>query len=337
MPIHYRDEMTGGPIDFFQYPTANWYYVRQGKPWIRGPNTLRNEKGKITCEWGLDSSHDPAVNYLPYLLTGDPYFLEELQFQGTQLIGWTAYHRGMTGLQIVYPGETRSYAWSLRTIFQLANVSPAKVPNWLKPATYWKRILDDNKKWFVANYVSNPSPATAVFHSATVVGPNESWEEEFLAFILGWAVWMGFEDWKDAYIWKLQATLARTNGRSGWPRQFCTPYYFQISPSIKDAALYASKYHSSDWYKSWEQAWQVFKANPNNVKNFKSGDSSVFTDDVSWQQNNGTDYLIYTRAVLALATQLHVDEATEPYAFVNNMTKLTSYMTNRWSVAGLEP
>ena len=115
------------------------------------------------------------------------------------------------------------------------------------------------------------------------------------------------------------------------------PIIIQISPSIKDAALYASKYHSSDWYKSWEQAWQVFKANPNNVKNFKSGDSSVFTDDVSWQQNNGTDYLIYTRAVLALATQLHVDEATEPYAFVNNMTKLTSYMTNRWSVAGLEP
>ncbi len=336
MPIHFRDENTGGPIDFFQYPYANWYGYPQGKTWIKGPYTIRDEKGRMTCEWHMNSSHEPAVSFVPYLLTGDPYYLEEMQFLGTQDIGWTSFHRSETHLEIADPMQTRGYAWSLRTLIQLARVSPTNPPKWLKPSSYWKRIIDDNLKWFTMNYVRNPSRATTIFHAATKFDAVAAWQEEFLAFILGWAVWMGLDNWKEAYLWKLQATLARTNGTSGWPRQFCTPYYYAIGKSVPNDALYTSKVDPSVWYTDWTEAWEAFKAAPNHRHAFKSGDPNVFTDNFSWQQSNGKDYLIYTRAVLAQATQLGVKEAFEPYSFVNKMVDSLGYMTNRWSVFGLD-
>jgi hypothetical protein len=333
MPMHYRDENTGAPIDFFQYPGATWYYAADGKLAIRGYDTIRID-GRLACPWRLDSSHFPAVDFLPYLLTGDPYFLEELQFQGTQAIGWTAYFRGVTKLQIADPGQTRGYAWSLRTLFQCARVTPEALPRWLKSKSYWKHILDDNKRWFTTNYVANTSPASTVFHAATQLSHVPSWQEEFLALALGWGVWMGFDDWKQAYLWKLQATLARTNGKSGWPRQFCSPYYYKIGRNSADTPLVdPSQVDPGIWFKSWKEAWDFYVSDPVRQHFFVSGKLGTFTDDTSFQETDENAYLVYTRGVLAVATQLGVAEAAEPYNFVNSMAERRRYMTNKWAFA----
>jgi hypothetical protein len=324
MPMHVRDENTGAPVDFFQYPKLSWYYQPEGDLWVRGQGSIRDAAGHDPCPWTLNSSHDPALNYLPYLLTGDPYFLEELQFQGNQLLGETNYHR--TKFQIVYPGETRSFAWSIRTIFQLARVAPATVPHWLKPRAYWKHILDDNRAYFTQNFVGSKALSSTVFHAATNVGSIAAWEEDFLAFALGWGVWMGFAEWRPAYLWKLQATLARTNGKSGWSRQWCTPYYYKIGPNppaVNDPATLPA----ATWFKDWSSAWDAFRSNPENHV------PESFSDQVSWQQPNSADYLIYTRGVLALANVLGIAEASEPFQFVDNMVQLKGYMSRRWAFA----
>jgi len=329
MPMHVRDEKTNAPVDFFQYPELDWYYMPAGTPWIKGPQTIRDSDGNVTCEWILDSAHDPALNYIPYLLTDDPYHLEELQFQGNQVLGWTAYHRAVNKLQIVYPSETRSFAWSMRTMFQLATVTPTKTPIWLKPRSYWKHIVDDNLTWFTAHYVKNPSPVTAIFNSATRIDNLASWQEDFVAFCLGWGVLLGFEDWRPAFRWKLGSTLARSNGKSGWPRQWRVPYSLSLAKVEPLDMLYAEKSPPDTWYESWKEVWDDFRANPENEVKLP------FPDSTSWAQHNSPDFILYTRGALALATHLGVDEAHEPYAFVTGMTDRMEYMTYKWAVQGI--
>lgn len=82
--MHYRDRRTGLPVSVHDYP----YMTRFGMP----GDTLNPATGKRelfpacvrpdACKTpnNHDISHQPAFSYLPYLLTGDHYHLEELQF-----------------------------------------------------------------------------------------------------------------------------------------------------------------------------------------------------------------------------------------------------------------
>lgn len=326
MPMHVRDERTHAPVDFFQYPSLDWYMRPFGQPWVKGSESIRDANGQYTCEWSLDAAHDPALNYVPFLLTGDPYHLEELQFQGNRILGFGSYHRNETKLQIVYPGETRSFAWSMRTMFQLAAVTPEVTPRWLKPRQYWKRIVDDNLVWFSKHYVRNPSPATSVFAAGPILDAVAAWMEDWVAFCIGWGVMMGFEEWREAFRWKMRSTLARTDGRSGWPRQWCTPYYFSIA-SQPPHKMYTDRSPNDIWLKSWSEAWDAFRADP------KNDASGTFPDKTSWAQPNTPEYLIHTRGTLALATHLGVEDAREPFLFVNRMAELTGVMKHNWAVA----
>ena len=326
MPMHVRDERTGAPVDFFQYPDLDWYQTKAGEPWVKGSEAIRSPEGKLLCEWNLDSAHDPALNYLPFLLTGDPYHLEELQFQCNRNLGWTGYHRSENKLQLVYPGETRSFAWSIRTLFQVAACTPASTPKWLKPRAYWKRMLDDNFKWYTKHYVDNPAPPCSIFSAGPRVDSIAAWIEEFTACSLGWGVLLGFEDWRRVFNWKVKSTLARTNGKSGWPRQWCVPYYFPIAKG-EPQSMYTERSPADIWFKSWKESWEAFRADPENKV------TEPFPDKTSWAQHNSPDYLVYTRGVLALATHLDVKDALEPLNFVDNMVKGEGYMHYKWSIA----
>ncbi len=118
-PWHFRDENTGAALDINQYPKASLYSPESADPVI------------ATAKTGLaiDTSHQPAIAYLPFLLTGDPYFLEEMQFQTTYDLIWrpAAYR--------YYTGQVRAHAWSLRTLGQLARIMPRDSPKWLLPHT----------------------------------------------------------------------------------------------------------------------------------------------------------------------------------------------------------
>lgn len=311
IPWHMRDENTGAPVDFYAHPTANWYYVPQ-----RDAENIKCTK----TEWNVDDAHQPALAYLPYLLTGDPYHLETLQFQGTYNVGWSLYHRALQNLPVLYPGQTRAYAWGLRTLAQLARVTPEKTPRWLLPQPYWKRMLDDNLAYFTRTYLDDQKPASAVFRAATMQDQIGSWQECFLATSMGWAVLVGFKEWQKAFEWKIGSTIALSAGKSGWPRQWCSPYYYNLrGPS------------DGPFYQSWNEAWDGFKADPANKV------VEPFPDHTSWAQPNSFSFIFYTRGALALATHLGIAEAHDCFKFVDAMTmdglhKRREEMFFRWAL-----
>lgn len=302
MPWHMRDERQNGPFDFTAYPNATWYGANAGSPYIR----------QTTTPVTLDSAHQPGLAYMPFVLTDDPYFLEELQFQATW--NWGALPAGYR------PSGAQAgiIAWNLRTLAQAARVTPIAVPQWLLPNRYWVQKLTETRQWFEANYVFNASPERQIFRAAgsldngrrEALAPEgtwiDPWQDEFLVATIGWVVFMGFADWRPAFAWSIGGTIARTSQHMGWVRAHATPYRIILRAS-KTAPVATS----------WAQAWELTK----------SIAKKTYTDANTWVDDDMT-YLTYTRGALVYASKLGMAEANEPLAWATAQLK-----ARKWNVA----
>lgn len=303
VPWNIRDERTHAPVDTLAYQEAS-LYPNRGKPHIESvPNPAVVP----------DSAHQPAVAYLPFVLTGDPYHLETLQFQAA----WNVLAQPPDWRYRI--GQVRAHAWSLRTLAGAARVTPAAVPQWLLPQRHWRALLDKERDWMTSTFVRGGGPLAAVFHSthqefglrAADPVPAQTyiavWQEDFEAIILAWLVLMGFEDWREIARWKLGSTIARTDGQSGWVRGMCTPYMLMLRRSV-DAPL----------CQSWREAWAL----NDSVQHFKLTD----TDTVPI----GDYYLPITRAALAMAVHLGERAAAPCVSWANAQQR-------RQTEAGVRP
>jgi hypothetical protein len=313
VPWHLRDERTGAPLDVYAHPTVHFNMPRVDKQY---------EHIEVTkTEWQIDDAHQPALAYVPYLLTGDPYYLEALQFQAAWGVGWTAYHRDVQKLAVANPGQTRSFAWTLRSVAQLARVTPAQTPRWLLPRAHWARLLADNLTYFTREWVKSPKAEQVVFRSATRPDMPQAFMEDYLAIVLGWLVTMGFEEWREAFAWKVGAEIARSDGRHGWPAQWCSPY------------MYAVRRPDGSPYRSWSEAWDAFRSDPRNKV------PAAFPAWPRWAQNNSWGYTYYTLAALTIAQRLGVEGAGPAYRNVRTITldgfrRGQGPMFYRWAFAG---
>ena len=115
--------------------------------------------------WGPDINHYPALSYVPYLLTGDLYHLEELQFVAAWSVARFRYNRSQGFGQQFWIGQARGFAWGLRHLFQAAYLSPADGTEYLLPKSFFTSILANTHAWFKsAAIMQNPDPAFSVFH-----------------------------------------------------------------------------------------------------------------------------------------------------------------------------
>jgi hypothetical protein len=218
LPWHRRKN--GAPINYDSEPNANWFWMNMGTPWY--PNS--GATGIV-----LDTGHMPALTYVPFLLTGDPYYLEELQFEATWNLGNMnpEYRNGAACL--LRADQTRTFAWGLRALMQAAAVTPAIVPSWLLPQSYWQTKLENNRQHFISTWMKGGGINRSL-HSATEINQKRIafWQEDFLAFVLIWMVRAGFSAWQPIADWKVSSTLARSNGTSGWPRALVSFYWATV-------------------------------------------------------------------------------------------------------------
>ena len=312
VPWHMRDVETNAPLNFRTYPAATWYGdPRAGDPVISVPPS------PITP----DTAHMPDLAYVPYVLTGDPYYLEELQFSTTWAWGSmpAAYRPGIP--------QSRAFAWFLRNLAQAARITPASVPSWLLPQTYWRNLLEDNRVYLESNFVNDPNPLRAVFRStgdldngrdegASAPGGTwvDPWQEEFVAAVLGWIVSMGFSEWRTAFDWKIGSTLARTGLTSGWARADATPYRMVLRAS-----------RTSPTVRSWADAWTLTQQ--------AQGLLSLL-DLEDWRDSDMT-YLAYSRGALAFAANLGAVGAADNLNWATGQLNRKGWKTAyKWRLGG---
>lgn len=141
IPIHYRESEAGKPYCPYscsQSPSAQGRILSiearpTGFPPLSGDSTLEDTLARVGIStgggWTPDIAHQAEFAFLPYLLTGEWYFLEELQFWAA----WIGAVGGNPGVGCDYcrhrdwgyvTGEIRSRAWGMRTVGLAALMSP---------------------------------------------------------------------------------------------------------------------------------------------------------------------------------------------------------------------
>jgi hypothetical protein len=200
-----------------------------------------------------DTGHSPAQAYLPFLLTGDPYYLEEVQFQANMDLL-------MVPPQSRYRQTGRYLSWSMRNTLYALAATPENVPDWLLPRSYWQDHLDGYLIWTQEKMAAG-DPLHLIASGGSQAAPGKpsgsyfsAWQEEFLTAIFAMAVRMGNADWMDAAIWKLDCTVQRVHSPV-WPWPNPTQYntlFLYGAALLEECAVEDITIVVDDWYR---QPW----------------------------------------------------------------------------------
>jgi hypothetical protein len=224
-PIHFRDKATGRPVSLADYP----YMTLLGHAGDTvNPKTRKSEAFpacavNASCStapynYQPDSSHQPSLSYLPYIVTGDHYHLEELQFWANYNMlqanpGYRGYEKG-----VVKWDQVRGQAWSLRTLGQAAYITPDADPM----KAYFSDRVQHNLAWYQATYVEGKPNALGVLDGTngfaaiaytTPSGPSTGlspWMDDFFTWATGYlATGLGFDAARPMAQWKAAFPVGR--------------------------------------------------------------------------------------------------------------------------------
>jgi hypothetical protein len=212
-PTHYRDKVTGKPISLVDYPRMTLYPASSDSY----NSVAGRQEAMPTCTTVCnnsnvaDTAHEPAFNFLPYLLTGDYYYLEELMFYSMWNVGAgnPVYRQFEKGL--VYSDQVRAQAWTLRNIADAAYVLPDDEPM----KAHFASILNANLAWFNTTYTNNigANPFGALtngyaysYNSETGIAP---WQDDFFTSVIGHAAERGFAGAPELLQWKAKFPVGR--------------------------------------------------------------------------------------------------------------------------------
>lgn len=216
-PAHYRNKLTGRPVTLQDFP----YMTIVGRPTdTLNPVTKKYESFPLCpttlCATTLvpDTAHQPSFSYVPYMVTGDHYHLEELQFWAM----WNAfssnpYYRGYTK-GLLTSNQVRSQGWTMRTLGQAAFITPDSDP--LK--AQFTAMLDHNLDWYNSTYSNNAAanPLGAITHgdpfqyeNGTAIAP---WQDDFFTSAIGHLDELGFAKAKPLLTYKAKFPVNRMVG-----------------------------------------------------------------------------------------------------------------------------
>lgn len=212
---HYRDKVTDRPVSVLDYP----YMTILGTPGdTLNPATKKREAfpacattTACSTPYTHDSAHQPNFAYLPYLVTGDYYYLEELQFWAM----WNAFSPNPVWRQsskaLLNSLQVRAQAWGLRSLAEAAYITPDN--DILKPQ--FATVMKTNLEWYNTEYTDNKSANVfgALTMSNAMVYSNKTglapWQDDFFTSAVGYANELGNAEAGRLLTWKAKFPVQR--------------------------------------------------------------------------------------------------------------------------------
>jgi hypothetical protein len=233
--IHYRDKTKNMPVTLDDYP----YMTILGNPGdTYNPKTGKYESFPIVTN-GLDTltpddAHQPSIAYLPYLISGDYFYLEELLFWTNWNLFYTnpGYRDDVKGL--FKSLQERGQAWDLRTLGQAVFISPDDHPQ--KAGLIDK--LNNNIDYYTAKYADTVKTnrlgylddGYSLAYAPYGIAP---WQDDFFTYSIGCLVDLGFTQAKNLLLFKSRFVVGRMTGPD-----FCwlhaTAYSLQVGKSATE-------------------------------------------------------------------------------------------------------
>jgi hypothetical protein len=236
VPWHLRDAATNAPISIESHPTT-WADYRDSSRFGTTPGDLLPTAFDIAAAskqsgWEIDQAHEPDLAFVPYLVTGDRYYLDELESAAAflALSGNPQYRKNGEGL--IRPwNQTRGLAWNLRDIDNAAWIAPDADPLKAVFAT------------LVANNLNDLTALIEKFHSASSEGEIEGylpdpdhptqtapWQNDFVAIVMDLLARRGVAGAKSIEAWLDHYNSGRyTNGANGFNPLNGPGYWFKLA------------------------------------------------------------------------------------------------------------
>lgn len=291
--VHYRDEDTGYPLDLDRYPNVS-INPKWSTPVL--PTVVNG-----TTIWTPDIAHQASFSYVPYLITGDAFFLDEMMF-------WTAWNAASPnptyrggGLGLTKDNQVRGQAWAMRALGETFRALPDNHPR----KNYFGGRLSTNIEWYANQYPLNAN-AAALFPLNAIPKPDEPhltgpWQNDYFGIVFAQLAENDEPNAKLVLDWVSKFNLGRFNSES---LGFCTAraagYYFTITDENKNP------------YPSWAALYQA---------NYP-GETCSTTQAIDGYPNWSGGYAAGARAMMASAANAGVTNAAATYAKWRSLTPL---------------
>lgn len=228
--IHYRDENTGYPVrvDNEANKRLSFHMNLSGTGPLPVPRCANNNNNLCATPYEADTSHQPSMVYLPYLVTGDYYYLEELQFWAAWNPFGTDPGYSGTGLGLVRWQQLRGQAWSMRTMGHVAYITPDS--HYMK--SYFNKMLDNNLDYYQKTFLAPTANQMGVYdgtgEGAFITDGYSPWQDDFFTWSFGYLSELGFSKAKPILEWKAKYPVGRMTAPG-----FCwiqaSKYYYNFS------------------------------------------------------------------------------------------------------------
>lgn len=247
---HFRDKVSDRPLSVIDYPFAS---TSQNKGDTYNAATKKPESYEPcvnSCDSpnSPDGSHLPNLAYVAYLVTGDFYYLEELQFWGTFLVTAAVpnpYYREFSK-GLLSPDQLRGQGWGIRILGEAAYITPDS--DRLKG--HFLSLVKSNLDFYNKEYTNNPNANklgiihhgySVVYNHGTGTAP---WQDDFFTQGIGHVAELGFEDAYPLLAWKAKFQIGR----------MLAPGYCWIQAGIYSLKVRDSS--SAPFYTTLKQAYE---------------------------------------------------------------------------------
>jgi hypothetical protein len=223
---------TAGAVPW-NYRLASGHYVTpvdSPQIWVDGRSdsngtTLANQPSDAG-NWTPDTSHEPNLSYIPYLMTAKRWYLDRLYAQAAFSldIQWPYFRCGfnlVSTCDLVIQGysgdQIRGQAWSIREVMEAGFI--AKTGSY--EASIFPTIADHNWTYWQSTLI--PTLTAKQGQTTGWLGSHYAeWQEDFMTGIVQLAAMMGSSKAKDIESWQRNWLAGRFIGQGMNPHDGCT-------------------------------------------------------------------------------------------------------------------
>lgn len=186
VPWHFIDESTGAPVRIDQRRKF-WADPRGLEKKYASDQPHKDIFSSSDGGWTPDQAHKPALTFVPYLVTAERYYADELAMQAAWSVFGKWPHLREGGLKVLDVQQVRGSAWTLRDLSDAAFILPDNHP--LKE--YFHTALNENleamvEKYIVRRAMSEANELEGYFEELIEREPERisPWQNDFLVLAL---------------------------------------------------------------------------------------------------------------------------------------------------------
>jgi hypothetical protein len=346
--LHYRDENTGKPIRFSQFPNtvANTGSGLRDLGSSETGDYLPVNTGGSAPTWS--GSHHPAAGFLQALITGRHYFMEQVHFSATaNYLNITDLYRGFSnGVFDGYRLGTRTEAWCLRTLLQAYLLTPDADPLKSEFLASITAHIEHNHTRYIAQPHNGLGLMANIDYGGYPFIRSSIWMNDFVVSVYGYLRALSVPITGGApakftafWNWLARSVVDRLSaqGSGYWYINAC-PYTLAYTTNLTANWLTGV----GSWHTSWTNVYTATAAMANNSPSFGSREGILASGD---GDVTATGYWANMLPALTYAVEHGVSGAREAYDRLTGATNWRTLehqfdATPHWGMrpaAGVEP